>query len=157
MIVLLDEAHKSIGKFAYTNIIKHFENSKAGIRIIALSATPGNNPLKIQEVLTNLCIARLEAKDEDDLDVKPYIHSKEIREVIVKQTNGISSVSEKFNELISTATKTLNDFKLFPAKSKLYIRKPWEVHRLKVVEILQEFNRNQNEYTAKIGAGNAIC
>ena len=124
-----------------------------GVRIVALSATPGNNPEKIQEVLTNLCIAKLEVKDEEDADVKPYVHSRDVKEIVIKQTMRISMISDLFNRLIAIPAKALNGLKLFPPKSKLYIQNPWDVNRLKVVQILEEFNQNQDEYTLQIGNG----
>ena len=40
VLVVLDEAHKGVGDYAYTNIVKRLLYNT---RIIALSATPGNN------------------------------------------------------------------------------------------------------------------
>lgn len=39
---ILDEAHKAVGNYAYTQAIKLLEKSRVGYRIVALSATPGN-------------------------------------------------------------------------------------------------------------------
>ena len=50
--------------------MKRLEKLNFGFRIVALSATPGNNVNKIQEVISNLCISKLEMKDEKDPDVK---------------------------------------------------------------------------------------
>jgi len=49
------------------------EKKNFGFRVLALSATPGNNLDKIQEVIKNLSIAKLEMKDENDPEVKKYI------------------------------------------------------------------------------------
>jgi len=73
-----DEAHRGTGNYAYVNIMKSFEALGRGYRVLALSATPGNEFDSIQEVLNNLCISKLEIKDEEDYEVKQYIHSKEI-------------------------------------------------------------------------------
>jgi ERCC4-related helicase len=40
VLVVLDEAHKGVGDYAYTAIVKRLSYKT---RIIALSATPGNN------------------------------------------------------------------------------------------------------------------
>lgn len=40
VLVVLDEAHKGVGDYAYANIVKQLSYKT---RIIALSATPGNN------------------------------------------------------------------------------------------------------------------
>ena len=86
--------------------------------------------------------------------MKPYVYAKDIKEIVVKQSIGISNICESFNQLITVATKTINSLKLFPVGSKLYIQNPWDVNRRKVVEMAQYFNKNQNECSLKIGAGN---
>jgi ATP-dependent DNA helicase MPH1 len=50
--------------------MKSFEALGRGYRVLALSATPGNEFDSIQEVLNNLCISKLEVKDEEDFEVK---------------------------------------------------------------------------------------
>ena len=44
--------------------------------MLALSATPGNYIEQVQVVIDNLAIAKLEMKDENDEDVKPYINER---------------------------------------------------------------------------------
>jgi len=40
VLLVIDEAHRTTGNYAYNNLIKHFENANVGFRILALSATP---------------------------------------------------------------------------------------------------------------------
>ena len=40
-----------------------------GFRVLALSATPGRDPMAVQQVVTNLCISRVESRDEQSVDV----------------------------------------------------------------------------------------
>ena len=149
----VDEAHRALGKYSYTNIVKSIDQVNTGYRIVALSATPGNNEAKVQEVLENLNIARLEAKDENDSDVKPYVQSKDIKEVIIKETSSITAINEIFNDILMKPIKVLNNMNMFPPASKLIITKPVEINRTRVMQLLEEFNSKIDEYTMLIGFG----
>ena len=84
VLIVFDEAHKAIGKYAYVQIMNYLENLSIGYRVLGLSATPGNNASHIQvkkyffnifylkEVIQNLRISKLEVRDENDADVKKY-------------------------------------------------------------------------------------
>ena len=118
-----------------------------------MTATPGNNVEKIQEVLNKLCIARMMVKDEEDNDVKPYIHTKEIKEVVIKQNKGIGLISDLFNYLTKKPIKALNDLEIFPKNSKLYISSFHELNRMKLLQILEEFNSRNEELSLLLGFG----
>jgi Fanconi anemia group M protein len=45
-------------------------------RIVALSATPGNDMGAVQEVVANLRVQRIDAKSDQDPDVQRYVHGK---------------------------------------------------------------------------------
>jgi ERCC4-related helicase len=123
---------------------------------VALTATPGNNEDKIQEVLENLNVARLEAKDENDHEVKPYVQSRAVTEVLIKETLAISDVNKMFNDLMMKPIKVINNMNIFPADSKLTFTKPAEVNKLKLVKMLEEFNKNLDEFTMQIGMGKRL-
>ena len=48
-------------------------------RVLALSATPGSDSQAIQQVINNLLITHMEVRGEDSLDVRPYIHGRQVR------------------------------------------------------------------------------
>ena len=45
-------------------------------RLLALTATPGSTPDAVQRVIDGLHISRIEIRDEDSPDLKPYMHEK---------------------------------------------------------------------------------
>jgi ATP-dependent DNA helicase MPH1 len=45
-------------------------------RILALTATPGGTPEAVQALVDSLHISRIEIRNEDSLDLKPYLHKK---------------------------------------------------------------------------------
>ena len=40
VLLVIDEAHRATGAYAYCNLINYLEKAKVGFRIVALSATP---------------------------------------------------------------------------------------------------------------------
>ncbi len=58
--------------------IIHPELTRPGCRcrILALSATPGNELVAVQNVVRNLRIERIEARSDEDADVRSYVHGK---------------------------------------------------------------------------------
>ena len=48
------------------------------LRVVGLSATPGSSPESVQEVIRNLGVSRVEFRNEDDPDVSPYCHKKQV-------------------------------------------------------------------------------
>ncbi|MEK6892106.1 MAG: DEAD/DEAH box helicase, partial [Nanoarchaeota archaeon] len=69
----VDEAHRAVGDYAYVFVAKQFMKLSSFPRIIALTASPGSDMEKIQEVCKNLFIEDIEVRTEDDPDVKPYV------------------------------------------------------------------------------------
>jgi ATP-dependent DNA helicase MPH1 len=45
-------------------------------RVLALTATPGGNPEAVQSLIDGLHISRIDIRDENSLDLKPFIHHK---------------------------------------------------------------------------------
>jgi len=72
-------------------ISKHTDN----FRILALSATPGADTRAIESVIKSLRITKIEARNEDDPDVKEYTHHKQIEVVKCKLGADSSMLSVK--------------------------------------------------------------
>ncbi len=45
-------------------------------RVLALTATPGNDAAAVQTLIDGLHISRIEIRNEESLDLRPYIHKK---------------------------------------------------------------------------------
>ncbi len=69
-LIVFDEAHKATGKYAYSLINKFLLKKKVFYRVLALTATPGNNISKTQEIVRNLSISNLEVRSWEDEEVQ---------------------------------------------------------------------------------------
>lgn len=99
--VVMDEAHRATGEHAYSVLVRLIEQSSAKFRLLGLSATPGTDIKSIQAVLNTLNISRIEARTEDDPNVKQYIHHREEEIIVIRQPDIIKSLDRKFSDLIA--------------------------------------------------------
>lgn len=72
--VVFDEAHKASGSYAYCQVVEYLQNVGARYRLLALSATPGDEQEKVEKVLRNLRVSRVEFRTEEDL--AQYAHAR---------------------------------------------------------------------------------
>jgi len=84
VLLVIDEAHRATGNYAYCKIIQYMETTGVGFRILALSATPVSKIENLQPIVEALRTSRFEVRDESDAEVKKYTHDKDIVEVIVE-------------------------------------------------------------------------
>lgn len=72
----IDEAHKATGDYAYNKVVRFLMAKNPHFRLLALTATPGNTPDAVQALVDGLHISHIEIRDENSLDLKPYIFQK---------------------------------------------------------------------------------
>ena len=75
----IDEAHRAVGDYAYVFVAKQYQKKARFPRILALTASPGSDMERIQDVCKNLYIEDVEVRTEEDPDVKPYIQEIDIK------------------------------------------------------------------------------
>jgi len=95
----VDEAHRAVGDYAYVFVAQQYMKRSTFPRIMALTASPGSDIEKIQEVCTNLYIENIEIRTEESPDVKPYIQDVKIEWVKVKlppQFNDVQKLLKGF-------------------------------------------------------------
>ena len=64
-LIVIDEAHRATGNYAYCKIIEFLEKQGAGFRIVALSATPVSKIENLQTIVQSLRVCKFEVRDED--------------------------------------------------------------------------------------------
>ena len=82
-LLVLDEAHRNVKEYDYTWLCKQYNRIGNNVRIIGLTASPGDDLEKIQDVCKNAFIEEIEFRNEDDGDVKPYVQQMNIEWVRV--------------------------------------------------------------------------
>ncbi|MCK5217592.1 MAG: DEAD/DEAH box helicase [Methanosarcinales archaeon] len=76
--ITFDEAHRAVGNYAYVYIAQQYQLQCKDPLILGITASPGSNSDKIEEVCSNLFVSKVQVRTETDPDVKPYIHYREL-------------------------------------------------------------------------------
>ncbi|TET61599.1 MAG: DEAD/DEAH box helicase [Promethearchaeota archaeon] len=73
-LIVFDEAHKTKGNYAYTLISEEYVSTCSDPLILGLTASPGKDYDRIQQICDNLYIENIVFKNYQDKDVKDYIY-----------------------------------------------------------------------------------
>jgi ERCC4-related helicase len=77
VLLVFDEAHRSVKDYSYTELAKLYKETAWTPLILGLTASPGGSREKINEITQNLFIEHVEARSEEDEDVKEYVEQTE--------------------------------------------------------------------------------
>ncbi|KPI36716.1 ATP-dependent DNA helicase mph1 [Cyphellophora attinorum] len=77
VLLVVDEAHKATGGYAYVEVVKFLQRFNTSFRVLALTATPGSTVESVQQVINGLNISRIEIRTEDSIDIRQYVHSRD--------------------------------------------------------------------------------
>ncbi|KAL7456676.1 hypothetical protein ACHAWC_008166 [Mediolabrus comicus] len=105
--LVLDEAHKATGRHSCALLSQMIQDAGGKFRLLALSATPGTDIKSIQAVIETLKISRIEARTEDDPNVKKYIHNRQEEVISVKQPDVIKILDKKLLEFVKQPLERL--------------------------------------------------
>ncbi len=115
-LLVFDESHRAVKDYAYTLIAKYYIQQSSHHVILAMTASPGSESGRIEEVCNNLSIEKIEYRNEDDVDVKQYVNP-------IDTTWKWFTIPQEY-KYISTSLRTMLEDKLqFLIKRGLLIKK----------------------------------
>ncbi len=97
-LVVFDEAHRCVGKYAYTYIA--VSCGDRGIRVLGLTASPGADERKIRGITKTLGIDSVQIRDEEDEDVKEYMQPKNIKWIEVDLPEDMNALRNEMSGFI---------------------------------------------------------
>ncbi|KAA1105816.1 3'-5' DNA helicase [Puccinia graminis f. sp. tritici] len=98
--LVVDEAHRATGAYAYCIVVKLLMRFNPHFRVLALTATPGSDPERVQAVIDNLHIGHIEVRTEESMDIVPYTKNKEIVLEKIPLTPELTSIRDKWGKLM---------------------------------------------------------
>nr|XP_012225008.1 PREDICTED: Fanconi anemia group M protein homolog [Linepithema humile] len=110
--VVVDEAHKALGKHSYCECIRILSTQNQYFRILALSATPGNKLDNVHEVIQNLHISHLELREENSIDIMPYINKRKVDIILVPLSNELATFKEKYVVIMDRHVRFLMQYNI---------------------------------------------
>ncbi|WBW71319.1 ATP-dependent 3' to 5' DNA helicase [Schizosaccharomyces osmophilus] len=111
--LVIDEAHRSTGNYAYVEVVRLLYFGNKNFRILALSATPGSKIDTIQSVIDSLHISCIEVRNENSIDIAQYVHKKEVDRILVDLSPDIIDLRDRFASLLEPMLLKLNQGNLY--------------------------------------------
>jgi Fanconi anemia group M protein len=106
-LLVVDEAHRATGDYAYVFLAKQYERLARNPRILALTASPGTDIQTIEEVCKNLFIEEIEVRSSGDSDVRPYVQELDIEWVEVDLPPPIVEIRKLLESCLSQRVAAL--------------------------------------------------
>ena len=77
-LLVEDEAHRCMKNYDYNYVAQIYKKDAEHQRILGLTASPGSDRKKIEEICKNLSIEALELRTRDSEDVKDYLQERKL-------------------------------------------------------------------------------
>ncbi|MFX0139646.1 MAG: DEAD/DEAH box helicase, partial [Candidatus Hodarchaeota archaeon] len=122
-LIIFDEAHRARQNYAYTKIAANYIKNNTDPLILALTASPGKNKQRIQEICNHLFIEAIEFRTEKDPDVEEYINPIHIEWFKLKLPREYFGIKNQLESLLHKFLKRLHYMKFFLYKPIQYISK----------------------------------
>jgi len=123
VLVIFDEAHRAIGEYPYPFIAKKYVEAGEKPRILALTASPGSERSKIEEICNALFIEKVEARDRDDSEVKQYVKQRIFKHVEVELPKEFARVKSLLESVMKNYLRYLKDGDIIRSDSIKAVRK----------------------------------
>lgn len=118
-LLVIDEAHRAVGEYAYAKVTKLIRRFSKSFRVLALTATPGSKIETVQEVIDNLGISHCEIRTEDSIDIRQYVHDRNIDQVVLDPSDEMNLVCELFSEALKPLLEKLSAQNIWYGRSPM--------------------------------------
>ena len=115
-LVIFDEAHRAVGNYAYVYIAERYAREATNPLILGITASPGSQSEKIAEICTNLAIEKVQTRTENDSDVAPFVHPREIEWVKLTVPKELLDIRTAIEDVLKARIDDLNLLGISPAR-----------------------------------------
>ncbi|MFH1365121.1 MAG: DEAD/DEAH box helicase [archaeon] len=112
-LLVEDEVHRCVKNYDYVYVAKRYTAQSKNPRILGLTASPGNERSKIQEICKTLSIGEVEIRSKDSPDVQEYIQELEFEKEIVDFPEEFKQIRESLLKLFNKYVGELRNRKIF--------------------------------------------
>ncbi|KAF1351271.1 hypothetical protein BDV97DRAFT_398217 [Delphinella strobiligena] len=108
VLMVVDEAHRATGGYAYVEVIKFLRRFNQSFRVLALTATPGATVEAVQNVIDGLDISRVEIRTETSIDIRQYVHTRDIDTMKFDYSEEQNMIMELLSKALQPVLTKLN-------------------------------------------------
>jgi ERCC4-related helicase len=109
VLLVFDEAHRSVKDYSYTELASQYKQQGWTPLILGLTASPGGSREKVDEIMRNLFIDKVEARTEEDEDVKSYVEETKLEGLKVPLPQEYSTLLNDLRIVYNEKVKRLMD------------------------------------------------
>ena len=120
-LLVVDEAHRSTGDYAYVKAVEFIRRFSQSFRVLALTATPGSSVEGVQDVIDNLGISHVEIRTEESLDIRQYVHSRNIEIITFDPSDEMNEVKDLFSKALKPLVSRLSSQNIYYGRDPLSI------------------------------------
>ncbi|MEI8332129.1 MAG: ERCC4 domain-containing protein, partial [Methanomicrobiales archaeon] len=114
---------RAVGNYAYVFLAQRYMSIADKPLLLAMTASPGGVPEKVQEVCANLGIAHIENRTENDPDVRPYVFEREVEYLSIDLPSDLKAAIYTLNTLIGDRLAILTSLNFtVPKREKLSMK-----------------------------------
>lgn len=133
-LLIFDECHRAVKEYAYTEVARQYVEQSEYPLLLGMTASPGSSVDRVREICEALFIEHVEYRNDDDPDVKPYIHP-----VIVEWKRvDLPLEYQPLRDMI----KGMLDSRIRWLREKGYLRSSRQVTKKRLIELGAELRYN---------------
>ncbi|TDZ74349.1 ATP-dependent DNA helicase MPH1 [Colletotrichum trifolii] len=136
VLLVIDEAHRATGEYAYAKVVKLMRRYNPYFRVLALTATPGSKVETVQEIIDNLGISHIEIRTEDSIDIRQYVHSRNVEQVVLDPSDEMCEIKDLFSKALKPLMDKLTQQNIY------YGRDPMAITTYGILKQQQEWFNN---------------
>lgn len=112
-LLIVDECHRSVKRYAYPMVAKAFVRESKHSRILGLTASPGSSEDKIRMIRDTLFIEAVEIRTESDKDVEPYVKKILTQTIRVDLSDELKQAQGILKDVLKDKLEKLKKYNLF--------------------------------------------
>ena len=117
-LLVVDEVHRAVKKYAYPVVAGAYLKKARHPRVLGLTASPGSDEVRINEICKHLGIEAVEIRNETDTDVAQYVQTQEIEIVRVSLEGPLLAAQVELKLALGERLKKLKDWGLHVISKK---------------------------------------
>ncbi len=115
-LLVIDEAHRARGNYAYVFIAKNYMQTSKQPRILALTASPGTNKESLEELVKNLSIETIEYREPGHHELMEFTKETDVVWEQIELSPEIKKILFLLNKSLKERIKRINEIKEIPIK-----------------------------------------
>lgn len=118
-VIVFDECHRGVGSYSYVYLASKYMKEAKNPLVLGLTASPGWDEKKIQDICENLFIKEVVIKNEEDSDVEPYFNPVEVKWVKIELNSELKDIKSHLEKALKVRLKTLKKMGVIPSISNV--------------------------------------